>query len=87
MAVVSALVYGVHPRIDLGLRGEYVSGISAAEDLDERFRVSPNLTFWFNDARTMFLRLQYNYDHSNDFGDAHSAWAQFGLNWGGPEVR
>lgn len=87
IALVSALVYGVLPRVDLGLRGEYVSGIGAAEDLDERFRVSPNLTFWLNDARTMFLRLQYNYDHSNDFGDAHSGWAQFGLNWGGPEVR
>ncbi len=68
------------------LRGDYVSGIGAA-GLDERFRVSPAVTYYLNRNRTMYLRAQYNYDHGSDFGNASSVWAQVGINWGGPEVR
>ena len=45
------------------------------------------MTYFLNNQRTMYLRGQYNYDHSNDFGSEHSVWGQIGLNWGGPEVR
>jgi len=82
----STLIYGLGSGLEFGLRREYVSGIDAA-GLDERFRTSPGITFFANEARTLKLRLQYNYDHSNDFGSEHSVWAQVGLAWGGSEVR
>lgn len=78
--------YGWPSNVEVGLRGEYVSGIRRA-GLDERYRVSPGVTYYLNSARTIMLRVQYNYDHSNDFGDEHSVWGQFGFNWGGAEVR
>ena len=86
IGLYTMLAYGFNDRVEAGLRFDYVSGISDA-GLDERFRVSPNLTFSLNAQRTLFLRLQYDYDNSNDFGSEHSAWAQIGFNWGGPEVR
>ena len=82
----SDLRYGWPSGIEIGLRGEHVSGIASA-GLDERYRVSPGVTYFLNSSRTVTLRVQYNYDHSNDFGDEHSVWAQFGFNWGGAEVR
>jgi len=82
----TALAYGFDSGVELGLRGDYVSGIAAA-GLDERFRVSPSVTYYLNTNRTMYLRAQYNYDHGSDFGNASSVWAEVGINWGGPEVR
>ncbi len=84
--IYSSLAYGLDNGLELGLRGEYVSGIAAA-GLDERFRVSPGVTWYANQSRTLKLRLQYNYDHSNAFGDEHSIWTQVGFAWGGAEVR
>ncbi|WP_156345339.1 hypothetical protein [Verrucomicrobium spinosum] len=55
--------------------------------MDERFRLSPSVTWYLNKNRTLYFRTQYNYDHSSDFGDEHSLWGQVGFNWGGPEVR
>jgi hypothetical protein len=82
----TSLVFGLSNGLEFGLRGEFVSGIAEA-GLDKRFRISPGVTYYFNKARTVKLRLQYNYDHSNDFDDEHSLWAQVGFAWGGPEVR
>lgn len=84
--IYSSLLYGLDKGLEFELRGEYVSGIASA-GLDERFRVGPAVTYFLNRNRTMFLRTQFNYDHSSDFGDACSVWAQVGINWGGPEVR
>lgn len=84
--IYSAIAYGFDNGIELGLRGDFVSGIARA-GLDERFRVSPAVTYYLNKQRTMYLRAQYNFDHSNDFGTEHSVWGQVGINWGGPEVR
>jgi predicted porin len=84
--IYSALAYGFENGLELGLRGEFVSGIADA-GLDERFRVSPAVTYYFNKNRTFYLRGQYNFDHSSDFGNEHSVFAQVGVNWGGPEVR
>lgn len=78
--------YGWNSGLELGLRGEWVEGVSTA-GLDERFRLSPGLTYYFKGRRNLMLRVQYNYDHSSDFGDEHSVWAQVGLNFGGSEVR
>lgn len=84
--IYSSLLYGLDNGLEFGLRGEYVSGVAAA-GLDERIRVSPGVTYYVNPTRTFKLRVQYNYDHSNDFGDEHSIWAQVGFAWGGKEVR
>lgn len=82
----TALSYGLDCGLEFGLRGEFVSGIAEA-GLDERFRISPVVTYYFNKARTLYLRGQYNFDHSNDFGDENSVWLQVGFNWGAGEVR
>ena len=85
VGLYSSLVYGINDQLEAGLRAGLVSGISEA-GLDERFRLSPSLT-WYNEARTLQARVQYNLDHSDDFGNEHSIWFQLGMNFGGPEVR
>ena len=82
----SMVSYGFNEVAEAGLRVGWVSGIEEAGQ-DERYRISPNLTFNLNSARTAFVRLQYDYDQSEEFGAEHSAWLQVGFNWGGPEVR
>ena len=82
----SAVAYGLDCGLEFGLRGEFVSGVPQA-DLDERYRISPVVTYYLNRARTLYVRGQYNFDHSNEFGDENSVWVQVGFNWGGGEVR
>ncbi len=84
--IYSMLVYGLNEHIETGVRAGWVSGIDSM-GLDNRFRLSPMVTWYANPARTLQARLQYNWDHSEDFGDEHSVWFQLGLNFGGPEVR
>lgn len=84
-AYLSAL-YGLPNNLELGLRGEFVSGNSETGQ-DSRFRLSPGITWYANNARTLRFRLQYNYDNSNTRGEDHAVWAQVSLTWGGPEVR
>lgn len=81
-----SLLYGLPNNLELGLRGEYVAG-NADTAQDSRFRVSPGITWYANDARTLRFRLQYNYDNSNERGTDHAVWAQVSFAWGGPEVR
>lgn len=81
-----SLLYGLPNNLELGLRGEYVAG-NADTHQDSRFRVSPGITWYANDARTLRFRLQYNCDNSNERGTDHAVWAQVSFNWGGPEVR
>jgi len=76
--VYSQLLWGIKPRIVAGLRGDYVSGSPAAfatELRAERYRVSPNLT-WYPTEFSKF-RLQYNYDNRKGVGSDHSLWLQF----------
>lgn len=81
-----SLLYGLPQNLELGLRAEYVAGNHDTEQ-DSRFRASPGITWYANAARTLRLRLQYNYDHSNIRGTDHAIWAQCSIAWGGPEVR
>jgi hypothetical protein len=75
------LLYGFHLGWVAGLRGEFVSGDRGADDTADaviradRFRLSPNLT-WFPSEFSK-IRLQYNYDHGQLFDDEHSLWLQF----------
>jgi len=84
--IYSMLVYGFNDRIETGVRAEWVSGIHSM-GLDDRWRLSPMVTWYANESRTLQARLQYNWDHSESFGSESSIWFQIGLNWGGPEVR
>jgi hypothetical protein len=75
----SQVLWGFKPRWVAGIRGEYANGDRGAFDAQdifrgERERVSPMLTFYPSEFSK--LRLQYNYDHSELFGDAHSVWLQ-----------
>jgi hypothetical protein len=82
----STMAYSWDPHWEISTRGEYVSGIGGL-DLDERWRLGAGIAWFLNENRTMAIRLQYDYDHSNEYGSSHGVWAQFSLNWGGPEVR
>lgn len=76
--VYSQFLWGIRPRIVAGLRGDFVSGSNAAFDAElraERYRVSPNLTWYPTEFSK--LRLQYNYDHRKGLGIDHSLWLQF----------
>jgi hypothetical protein len=80
------LIFGFNDRLETGLRAEWVSGLDEL-GLDNRWRLSPMITWYANPQRTLQTRLQYNCDFSNDFGTEHSIWFQVGTNWGGAEVR
>ena len=72
------LLWGIKPRVVLGVRGESVSGNAAAFEAPQRAdrsRVSPSLT-WYPSEYSK-LRLQYNYDHRSGMSDSHSLWMQF----------
>jgi hypothetical protein len=72
-------LWGFKPRWVAGLRGEYADGNKGVDDPNDVFRgqrtrVSPDLTFFFSEFSK--VRLQYNYDHGEKFGDEHSVWLQ-----------
>jgi hypothetical protein len=74
------VLWGFKPRWVAGLRGEWADGNAGADDANdvfrgERTRVSPVLTFY--PSEFCKIRLQYNYDHGVQFGDAHAVWLQF----------
>ncbi len=74
----SQVLWGIKPRVVAGLRGEFASGNEAAFDSElraDRFRLSPNLTWYPTEFSK--LRLQYNYDHRQGIGRDHSVWMQF----------
>lgn len=76
--VYSEVLWGVKPRIVLGLRGEAVSGNPAAFSTPERAtrnRLSPSVT-WYPTEFSKF-RLQYNLDDRKGIGTDHSLWLQF----------
>lgn len=75
----SQLTWGFTKGWVAGLRGDWVSGDRGAfhpdPDRATRWRISPNITWYPTEFSK--LRLQYNYDHGQEFGVAHSVWLQF----------
>jgi hypothetical protein len=76
----SQVLWGFKPRWVVALRGDWADGNSGADDPNDPFRnqrtrVSPNLTWYPSEFSK--IRLQYNYDHGELFGDEHSVWLQF----------
>jgi hypothetical protein len=72
------LLYGIRPRIVAGLRADVVSGDEASfasELRTDRFRLSPNMTWYPTEFSK--IRLQYNYDDRKSVGTDHSVWMQF----------
>ncbi len=72
-------LWGFKPRWVAGLRGEFVTGNGGAFDASDVFRgdrtrISPNMTWYPSEFSK--IRLQYNYDHGQLFGDEHSVWMQ-----------
>lgn len=88
--LASSVVYGMPSGfagpLELALRGEWVEGVADA-GLAERFRISPAVRLYLNEARNAYLAAQYNHDEYSPGGSEDSVWLSFGLNWGGPEVR
>ena len=81
----TSIIYGINDLTDIGIRAGYVPSISDA-GLEERWRISPSVTLAANRERTLYARLQYDYDNFSS-GDEHSLFLQLGFNWGGAEVR
>ena len=77
---VSYALYSPTPNWELGGRLGYVSGDSVA-NLDERWRMSPVVTWYWNENRNTSFRLQYNYDILDDT-EEHTFWVQVSLGWG-----
>jgi len=65
-------------RLDTGLRLGWVEGI-ADFGQDERFRVSPSISWWFDEERRIGLRTQYNFDAIDGGDDEHSLWFQVNM--------
>ena len=76
--IYAQALYGFTQRWVAGMRTDWVSGDKGAFDPDEnradRFRLSPDLTFYPTEFSK--LRLQYNYDHGQLLGDDSSVWLQ-----------
>jgi hypothetical protein len=74
----SQVSYGFRRGWVASLRGDYVTGESgdffADPVLNDRYRISPALTFYPSEFSK--LRLQYNYDYIQDTGPENSVWLQ-----------
>ena len=87
----SSLGWGFTEQWELGLRNDYLQGVSSpVEDLEERNRTSAAITrsIEYNDYLAGHVRLQYNYDWSGQYAQEHAIWLQFQIDFGtGGEVR
>jgi len=76
--------YGFKKGWIASLRGDYVNKTETADyerivgidpDRDQRWRISPALTWYPSEFSK--IRLQYNYDDRAHIGEDHSVWVQF----------
>jgi len=82
--IYSQITYGFKPRWVAGLRcdfvaptktGAYENILGRDPDRAQRWRISPNLTWYPSEFSK--IRLQYNYDDRDTIGVDHSVWLQF----------
>lgn len=71
-------IYTWNARLDTALRLGWVEGVDDFGQ-DERLRVSPAISWWFDDGRRIGLRAQYNFDAIASRDDEHSLWLQLNL--------
>ncbi len=80
-------IYTWNARLDTGLRLGWMEGVDDFGQ-DERLRVSPSVSWWFDEGRRIGLRAQYNYDSIASNDDEHSLWLQLNIALGSNvEVR
>jgi hypothetical protein len=82
--VYAQVSYGFNTGWVASLRADYVEPFSRGDyenildtrdgDRARRWRISPALTWYPSEFSR--IRLQYNFDHSASFGDAHGVWIQ-----------
>ncbi|MCU0777301.1 MAG: hypothetical protein MUF86_06495 [Akkermansiaceae bacterium] len=77
-------IYSWNDRLDTGLRLGWVEGVDDFGQ-DERFRISPAATWWFDEGRRVGLRAQYNFDSIASSDDEHSLWFQLSIALGSSE--
>jgi len=75
----SQVLWGFKPRWVAALRGDWVDGNTGAADATDpfrgwRWRFSPALTWYPSEFSK--IRLQYNYDQGELFGEEQSIWLQ-----------
>jgi len=75
----SQVLWGFYEGWVVGLRGDYVTGDKGQYDPNDiyrgtRDRISPNLTWYPSEFSK--IRLQYNFDHGDLFGNEQSVWCQ-----------
>lgn len=80
----SHAIYTWNARLDTGLRIGWVEGIDDFGQ-DEMLRISPVISYWWDEARRVGLRLQYNYDSIASHNDEHSLWFQLNIALGSSE--
>jgi hypothetical protein len=87
----SQVLYGFQKGWVAGLRGDFLTGergdyerlpltldggrLGRDPERAERWRISPNLTWYPTEFSK--IRLQYNYDRRRSLGEDHSVWLQF----------
>jgi hypothetical protein len=77
-------IYSWNDRLDTGLRLGWVEGIDDFGQ-DERLRISPAVTWWFDKGRRIGMRAQYNYDSIASSDNEHSLWLQLNIALGSNE--
>ena len=71
------ILWGIKPLWVASLRGEFANGSDgafASASRADRYRISPNLTWYPSEFSK--IQLQYNYDHRTGIGVDHSVWLQ-----------
>ena len=82
--VYTHAIYSWSGRLDTGLRLGWVEGVDDFGQ-NERFRISPAVSWWFDKGRRVGIRAQYNYDSIASRDDEHSLWFQLNIALGSSE--
>ena len=82
----TSLAYGLTDSTTIAIRHDWVSDLAEFE-VEKRHRISPALTTFIDKNQRIQARIQYDYNHSESYGDEHTAWLQFQMQWGGQGGR
>ena len=84
LSLNSSLNYHLNRRWEIGLRYDYLEGVEESIVTEqERHRISSAATRRFEiGSIESKVRLQYNYDYSDEAKGEHGIWLQLGFDWG-----
>jgi hypothetical protein len=77
-------IFTWNDHLDTALRLAWLEGVDDFGQ-DERFRISPSVTWWLDAGRRIGLRTQYNFDSVAGGDDGHSLWFQLNMALGSSE--